>query len=67
MKQKNSIYQVEFKNGNLPDFFKQLKNIYLKYTKKEIGCGLTQIYNCKVRVDKPFENKFVKISLIELK
>lgn len=66
MKLKNVVYLLEFKDEKPSQHFKQLKRIYLVYTKKEIGCGLNQIYNCKIEKDKPFENKFVKISLIPL-
>ena len=67
MKHKNVVYLLEFKDCKPPNFFKQLKRIYLVYTKKEIGCGVNQIYDCKIEKDKPFENKFVKISLIPLR
>lgn len=66
MKHKNIVYLLDFKDEKPSQHFKQLKSIYSIYSKKEIGCGVNQIYNCKIEKDKPFENKFVKISLITL-
>lgn len=58
---------MDFKDGKPSEYFKQLKRIYLIYSKKEIGCGVNQIYDSKIKADKPFENKKVKISLIQLR
>lgn len=66
MKIKNSIYLLEFKNGQKGNLFRELKRIYTIHTEKEIGCKVNQLYRSKIRVGQPFENKFVKVSLIEL-
>jgi len=67
MKHKDVIYLLEFKDGKPPSHFKQLKRIYLIFSKKEIGCGVNQLYDSKIRAENPFENKFVKVSLIPLR
>ncbi|MBA4852070.1 hypothetical protein [Emticicia sp. BO119] len=62
-----NIYLVEFLNGDNPEYYNKLKSIYNHHTRMDIGCCLGHLYDCHISPSNPYQNKKVRIRLIELK
>ncbi|WP_337043855.1 hypothetical protein [Emticicia sp. 17c] len=61
------IYQLMFKNGKPTEFYRTLKNIYTYHTRDEIGCLVGHLYEAGIAPATPFENKRVKINVVEIR
>ena len=61
------IYEVTIKNTGEKGYYSSLKAIYEDFTKQDIGCGVQNLYNARVRENGTFENKRCVIKASEMK
>lgn len=61
------IYEVTIKNTGEKGYYSSLKAIYEDFTKQDIGCGVQNLYNARVRETGRFENRRCVITTSEMK